>query len=77
VNHLIAAAEAIRKHRTDLADELYLDVYSRNELAIGLYAKRGFKVLNPANPIPDPAENNEPFVVMARPFSLAPIDCRP
>jgi hypothetical protein len=42
-------------------------VYQANARAVGLYANKcGFVALNPNNPIPDPSQNNEPFIIMAR-----------
>jgi ribosomal protein S18 acetylase RimI-like enzyme len=66
VEHLITKATSIVQSSTDLADLLFLDVYTANHGAIALYAKYGFVTLNPNNPIADPAENNETYVVMAR-----------
>jgi ribosomal protein S18 acetylase RimI-like enzyme len=66
IEHLIAEAAAIAQASTDLADLMFLDVYTANQAAISLYVKCGFVVLNPNNPIADPAENNETYVAMAR-----------
>jgi len=66
VEHLIAEATAIAQASTDVANLLFLDVYTANQGAIALYTKCGFTALNPSNPLADPAENNETYVVMAR-----------
>lgn len=65
VEHLIAEATAVVQSSDDLADLLFLDVYTANQGAISLYAKYGFVTLNPNNPIADPTENNEAYFVMA------------
>jgi ribosomal protein S18 acetylase RimI-like enzyme len=54
------------------SDHLFLDVYAANEPAISLYRKCGFEVLNPDARIPDPEENNETYLVMAKRISIAP-----
>lgn len=67
-NHLFdlsiqyAAGQAIEGYD----DCVYLDVYTTNTIAIGIYQKAGFTILNEVDPIPDPAENNETYYVMAR-----------
>jgi hypothetical protein len=43
-----------------------------NRGAISLYERCGFEILNPDAPIPDPQENNETYVIMARSVDVAP-----
>ncbi len=69
VAHLIREAEAALAVLPDAAPLLFLDVYTVNVPAIKLYEKFGFAILNAADPIPDPAENGEPYFVMARRLS--------
>lgn len=71
VDHLAAEAVLVRQATNDISDLLFLDVYSANKAAAALYEKCGFTVLNPDNPIPDPAENNETYLVMAKRVSIA------
>jgi ribosomal protein S18 acetylase RimI-like enzyme len=66
VEHLIAEATLIAQSPAGISDLLFLDVYTANKGAISLYQKCGFVSLNPGAPIPDPQENNEPYVIMAR-----------
>jgi len=72
VEHLIAEAVLIAQSPADISDVLFLDVYTANQGAISLYTKCGFVILNPDTPIPDPQENNEPYVIMARSVAVAP-----
>ena len=71
VDHLIGEAVLFAGSGPILSDRLFLDVYTMNILAIGLYQKFGFAILNPNNPIPDPEENNEPYFIMARSVSVS------
>lgn len=67
VSHLIdEAALMVNTTPCDFADQVFLDVYTANERAIGLYTKLGFVVLNSNNPILDSQESNQPYVIMAR-----------
>lgn len=70
VEHLTGEAVLIAQSSRDVSDLLFLDVYSANRGAISLYEKCGFITLNANTPIPDPEENNEPFVIMAKKVSL-------
>jgi ribosomal protein S18 acetylase RimI-like enzyme len=72
VQHLIGEAVLIARSPGNFSDRLFLDVYTANQGAISLYEKCGFVPLNPDFPIPDPAENNEPYFVMARNVAVAP-----
>jgi hypothetical protein len=64
VQHLVQTAQfAITPA---ISDHLFLDVYTANKGAIALYEKCGFVALNPDTPIPDPQEDNETFVIMAK-----------
>jgi ribosomal protein S18 acetylase RimI-like enzyme len=72
VEHLIAEAVLIAQSPGDFSDHLFLDVYSANQGAISLYNKCGFVTLNPDAPIPDPQENNEAYILMARKVVVAP-----
>jgi ribosomal protein S18 acetylase RimI-like enzyme len=71
VEHLISEAALIAQLSDEVSNLLFLDVYSANKAATALYAKCGFAVLNPDNPILDPAENNETYFVMAKRISIA------
>ncbi len=53
-----------------ISDLLFLDVYLANP-AKSLYEKHDFVTLNPDTPVPDPEQNNEPYVIMARRLSAA------
>lgn len=69
VDHLVETAAVGRKLSPprSVDDRLFLDVYVANQAARGLYANKcDFETLNPGNPIPDPAENDELYVVMAK-----------
>ena len=67
VEYLVRIATLIYQSKANLFDLLFLDVYQANEAAIGLYSNKcQFIALNPNNPIPDPNQNNEPYIVMAR-----------
>ena len=70
VEHLIAEAALIARNAAEISDFLFLDVYTANQGAISLYGKCGFLTLNPDSPIPDPQENNETYVIMARRVSV-------
>lgn len=71
VEHLIAEAVLISQSSNDISDVLFLDVYTANKGAIALYDKLGFVTLNPDTPIPDPQENNEAYIIMARSVAVA------
>ncbi len=71
VQHLIAEAVLIAQSSADFSDLLFLDVYTANKEAIPLYEKYGFVTLNPDTPIPDPQENNETYVIMARKVAVS------
>jgi ribosomal protein S18 acetylase RimI-like enzyme len=75
VEHLVEVATVIVRRWPPglISDKLFLDVYIANERACKLYSEKcGFVTLNPDNPIPDPAENEEPYVVMARSVAVSP-----
>lgn len=69
---LVAEAVLLAQGPAGLSDLLFLDVYLANQGAITRYQKCGFVILNPDAPIPDPRENNEPYVIIARRVALAP-----
>jgi GNAT superfamily N-acetyltransferase len=72
VEYLVAEAALLARSCPLISDRVFLDVYTANPAA-GMYSSKcGFTVLNPTQPIPDPAENNEPFLVMVRSVALAP-----
>lgn len=66
LEHLVSESVLFHESSHDLSGLLILDVYQANAPAIGLYTKCSFETLNADNPMFDPKENNEPFVVMAR-----------
>jgi ribosomal protein S18 acetylase RimI-like enzyme len=69
VRHLIGEAALLAGRGCH--DVLFLDVYTSNTRAIGLYTKLDFEVVSP-EPIPDPQEGGAPYIVMSRRVSLAP-----
>ena len=74
VEHLVneAAVAFSRMEENSWSDRIFLDVYTANEKACRLYTEKcGFETLNPDTPIPDPAENSEPYFVMARSLRIA------
>ncbi len=71
VQHLIAEAVLISRSVPAWSEYLFLDVYLTNQRAIALYEKCGFVKLNPDTPFPDPQENNEPYIVMAKNLAIA------
>ena len=73
VQHLIAEGVLIAQSPAEISDLLFLDVYKANQAAISLYEKCGFVTLNPDAPIPDPQENNELYVIMAKKVAIAPV----
>ncbi len=64
VKHLIGEAALITS-TSQTSDVLFLDVYVDNKKAVDLYDGLGFQQISP-EPIPDPAENGRPFIVMGR-----------
>ena len=71
LNHLVTAAASLIPTQTGpISKSLFLDVYVANVGALGLYTSASFTVLNPNNPEPDPAEGNEPFLILAADLSL-------
>lgn len=74
MDHLIAeAAILVRQHQGTLSDQLFLDVYVANDTASDRYVTAGFTILNPTTPIPDEAERNEPYYVMAKNITVASV----
>jgi len=65
VKHLVAESVLLAGSEPDVSSLVFLDVYTANQGAIGLYQKCGFTILDPDIVKLDPAENNEPYVVMA------------
>jgi ribosomal protein S18 acetylase RimI-like enzyme len=72
MKHLTAEAVVIAQSLANVSNLLFLDVYTANKGAISLYDKCGFSVLNSDTPIPDPQENNEPYVIMAKNVAVTP-----
>jgi ribosomal protein S18 acetylase RimI-like enzyme len=74
VQHLIAEAVLFAQENPAdfLSDILFLDVYAANQPAIALYKKCGFVELNPTEPVLDPQENNEPYIIMAKKVAISP-----
>jgi ribosomal protein S18 acetylase RimI-like enzyme len=72
VEHLIGEAALVARSPADYSDLLFLDVYTSNQPAISLYEKCGFTTLNPDQPIPDPKERGEPYIVMAKKVAVSP-----
>lgn len=75
VEHLIAQAATVLHvwPTQSLSEKLFLDVYTANGPACKLYCEKcQFVILNPDAPIPDPEENNEPYVIMARNIAISP-----
>jgi GNAT superfamily N-acetyltransferase len=70
VKHLIDEA-ALLAMRGLCHDVLFLDTYTANQMAISVYAACGFVTVNP-QPIPDPEEGGQPYLVMARRISVSP-----
>ncbi len=52
-------------------DVLFLDVYSANAKAIRVYTESGFVTITP-QPIPDPQEGGQSYIVMAMRVSISP-----
>jgi ribosomal protein S18 acetylase RimI-like enzyme len=71
VGHLAGEAALLACGPCPCHDVLFLDVYASNEKAIRLYEKCGFRNLLD-EPIPDPAEDGKPYLIMARRVSVAP-----
>jgi ribosomal protein S18 acetylase RimI-like enzyme len=72
VEHLVAEAALLAQSPADISDRLFLDVYAVNQGAIALYERCGFVILNPDAPVPDPHENNEPYIIMASCVAVTP-----
>jgi len=66
VEHLIAEADTGRPPHSPVSDRLFLDVYTANARAIGLYEKFGFVALTDPGDFTDSDENGEPYLVMAK-----------
>ena len=73
VEHLTAEAALACQSIPTLSDLLFLDVYLANRGAVALYENCGFTPLNPTSPIRDPGENDEPYLMMAKRVSVAPV----
>ncbi|MGL4421357.1 MAG: GNAT family N-acetyltransferase [Gemmataceae bacterium] len=61
----------IQELQVPFSDHLYLDVYTNNAPAVGLYQKCGFQIIEP-EPRLDELNNNAPYYVMARRIAIAP-----
>jgi ribosomal protein S18 acetylase RimI-like enzyme len=70
VRHLIGEAALLTGGSAGCHDVLFLDVYTSNDRAIGLYEKCGFAKVSD-EPRPDPNEDNRPYLIMARRVSAA------
>jgi ribosomal protein S18 acetylase RimI-like enzyme len=71
VGHLIDEAAILSCQTGGYYEVLFLDVYVANERAIRLYERCGFTILCD-EPILDPLEGNEPYIVMAKRVSTPP-----
>ncbi len=72
VRHLIGEAAILARPGGGCHDVLFLDVYVSNERAIKLYQRCGFEEITP-EPIPDPAEDNNLYIIMAKRVSIASV----
>jgi len=70
LNHLIDQAALVWAYNPQSCDRLFLDVYTTNKTAIGLYQRFGFIEIN-GEPIPDPDQGGETYIIMARRISIA------
>jgi ribosomal protein S18 acetylase RimI-like enzyme len=75
VRNLIDEA-ALFALRGSCHDVLFLDVYTTNERAIRVYTDCGFVTVSP-QPIPDPNEGGQTYVVMARRVSMSAATVEP
>lgn len=66
LEHLVSESVLFHESPHGLSDLLLLEVYQANVPAIGVSTKCGFDTLNANNPMFDPKQNHEPFIVMAR-----------
>jgi len=73
VEHLTAEAALLARSSATISHLLFLDVYTANRGAISLYERCGFVAMNADMPIPDPRQNGESYVIMAKNVSVAPV----
>lgn len=67
LNHLTQfAAQQMQYYSDSVANHLFLDVYVANTRAIDCYTELGFVAIDKDHPISDPAEDGEPYIVMAK-----------
>jgi len=71
VRHLIGEAAILARPPGGCHDVLFLDVYTANKGAISVYERCGFETIT-VEPIPDPVEDDKPYIIMARRVSVAP-----
>ena len=69
VRHLIGEA-ALSCRSSNCHDVLFLDVYTANKKAIGLYERCEFTIITD-EPIPDPDEDGKPYIIMTRRVSTS------
>jgi ribosomal protein S18 acetylase RimI-like enzyme len=70
VRHLIGEAVLLTRQPHGCHDILFLDVYTTNDKAIGLYEKCGFETMSP-EPILDSDENGALYIIMAKRLTIA------
>ena len=70
VRHLIAEAVLLTRQPHCCHDVLFLDVYTTNEKANGLYEKFRFETMSP-EPILDPDEDGALYIIMAKRVTIA------
>jgi ribosomal protein S18 acetylase RimI-like enzyme len=71
VRHLVDLAAILASGPGGCRDILFLDVYTDNTVAIRLYEKCGFRVIEP-EPRSDPDEGGRPYFIMAMRVSVMP-----
>jgi ribosomal protein S18 acetylase RimI-like enzyme len=70
LSHLVDQAALIWAFSPKSCDLLFLDVYASNKTAIGLYKRFGFAEISD-EPIPDPDQGDDTYIIMARRISFA------
>jgi len=70
VRHLVDEAALLACRPGGCHDVLYLDVYTSNKKAIAVYTNCGFTPITD-NPIPDPQEAGNTYIVMAKRVTIA------
>jgi GNAT superfamily N-acetyltransferase len=70
VRHLIGEAALLARQTAGCAGVLFLDVYTTSLKAIKVYTECGFVSIT-EQPLPDPQEDDKPYIVMAKWVSAA------